>query len=144
MWPDLYSTCGSGKKAGKGMITQQRHCAKNLKQIFPEIKLRGLVHNSYIHVSVSDLYISTISGCSQIGEPIVGIYKLLTYTRMWKLERRPRSFLSVLGIFFPDFRYSIITAHFFLWSRPQGRLVRRLELYSGDIQYSTVYVLHIP
>jgi len=80
VWPDLYSTCGSGKKAGKGMITQQRHCAKNLKQIFPEIKLRGLVHNSYIHVSVSDLYISTISGCSQIGEPIVGIYKLLTYT----------------------------------------------------------------
>ncbi len=29
--------------------------------IFPEMKLRGLIPNSYIHVSVSDLYISRIS-----------------------------------------------------------------------------------
>ncbi len=36
------------------------HCSKNFKQIFPDMKLRGLVPNSYIHVSVSDLYIPTI------------------------------------------------------------------------------------
>ncbi len=34
--------------------TLQRHCTKNSKQIFPEIKLRGLVGNSYIHVSESN------------------------------------------------------------------------------------------
>ncbi len=28
--------------------------------VFPEMKLRGLVPNSYIHVSVSDLYIPRI------------------------------------------------------------------------------------
>jgi hypothetical protein len=28
------------------------HCAENSKQIFPEMKLRGLVPNFYIHVSV--------------------------------------------------------------------------------------------
>jgi hypothetical protein len=47
------------------------------------MKLRGLVPNFYIHVSVSDLYISLISPQTQyskIGEPIVGIYKSLIET----------------------------------------------------------------
>ncbi len=35
----------------------QRHYTENLKQIFPEMKLHGLIPNSYIHVSVSDLYV---------------------------------------------------------------------------------------
>jgi hypothetical protein len=35
----------------------QRHNTGNLKQIFPEKELRGQSPNSYIHVSVSDLYI---------------------------------------------------------------------------------------
>ncbi len=39
----------------------QTHCTENSKQIFPEKKLRGLVPNSYIHLSVSDLYIVTTS-----------------------------------------------------------------------------------
>jgi len=34
--------------------TLQRHCTENWKHIFPEMKLRTLVQNSYIHVSVSD------------------------------------------------------------------------------------------
>ncbi len=38
----------------------QRHSTENSKQIFPEMKLRGLVPNSYIRVSVSDLYIPMI------------------------------------------------------------------------------------
>jgi hypothetical protein len=36
------------------------HFTENLIYIFPEIKLRGLAPNSYIHVSVSNLYIPTI------------------------------------------------------------------------------------
>jgi hypothetical protein len=34
--------------------------SKNTKHIFPEMKLRGLVPNSYIQVLVSDSYILTI------------------------------------------------------------------------------------
>ncbi len=37
------------------------HCTENPFYVFPEMKLRGLDHNSYIHVSVSDLYIPWIS-----------------------------------------------------------------------------------
>ncbi len=37
----------------------QRHCTKNWKQIFPAMKLCGLVPKSYI-ISVSDLCIPTI------------------------------------------------------------------------------------
>ncbi len=33
------------------------HCIKNPIYVFPEMKLRGLVPNSYIQESVSDLYI---------------------------------------------------------------------------------------
>jgi hypothetical protein len=35
----------------------QMHSTENSKQIFPEMKLRGVVRNFRIHVSVSDLYI---------------------------------------------------------------------------------------
>ncbi len=40
--------------------TLQRHNCENLKQIFPEKELDGLSPNIHIHVSVSDLYITTI------------------------------------------------------------------------------------
>jgi hypothetical protein len=53
------------------------HCTKNSKQIFPEMKLRGLFPSFYIHVSVSDLYIPAISlqtRYSKIGGPIVRLY----------------------------------------------------------------------
>jgi hypothetical protein len=63
------------------------HCPENLKQIFPEMKLRSHVPNFYKHVSVSDLlyilYIHAIGAQTQyrkIGGPIVGIHKLLTDT----------------------------------------------------------------
>jgi predicted nuclease of restriction endonuclease-like RecB superfamily len=67
------------------MCTLQMYCTENWKQIFPEIKLPGLVTNFYIHVSVSDLYIPTTGPQTQymyskIGEPIVGLYKSLTDT----------------------------------------------------------------
>ncbi len=70
---------------------------ENLKQIFPEMKLRRLVPNFYIHVSASDLYILMIGPhillyC--VCWPIVWIYKSLTDIWMWKLGTRQHSFIS--------------------------------------------------
>jgi hypothetical protein len=48
------------------------HCTENLKHIFPEMKLSGLVPSFYIHVSVSSLYIPTIS-LRQTGHGIIEI-----------------------------------------------------------------------
>jgi len=42
-------------------LALQRHCTKSSKQIFPEMKLPGLVPNSCIHESVSDLYSQDLS-----------------------------------------------------------------------------------
>ena len=42
-------------------LTLQRQNAENLKQIFPEKEYRGFSPNFRIHVSVSELYISTMS-----------------------------------------------------------------------------------
>ncbi len=36
------------------------HCTENPIYVIPEMKLRGLVPNFYIYVSVSDLYIPRI------------------------------------------------------------------------------------
>ncbi len=57
------------------------HCKENPIYVFPEKKLRGLIPNLYIHLSVSDLYIPLsvhLFSFSQIGRPTVGIYKSLT------------------------------------------------------------------
>jgi hypothetical protein len=55
-----------------------------LKQIFPEKEYRGLNPNFQIHVSVSELYISTMGLPFLLEEiqsgPILGIYKSLTDT----------------------------------------------------------------
>jgi hypothetical protein len=40
--------------------TAKLHCPKNLKQIFPETKLLGLIPNFNIHVSVNDQYVNAI------------------------------------------------------------------------------------
>jgi hypothetical protein len=58
------------------------HCKEDSICVFPEVKLRGLVPNFYIHTSVSNLYIpkirSTYFAAAKKGRPIVGIYKSLT------------------------------------------------------------------
>jgi hypothetical protein len=41
-------------------MSPKLHWIENPISVFPEMKLRGLVPNSYIHVSVSDLYIPRI------------------------------------------------------------------------------------
>jgi hypothetical protein len=78
LWSQLHGGGGGLNKAEMYFVrfALQRHCTENWKQKFPEKKLRGLVTNSYIHVSVSDLYILT----SRIGRPIVGIYESLIGT----------------------------------------------------------------
>jgi hypothetical protein len=71
------------EEKGKRMQNHEVHCTKNPIYVFPETKLRGLVPNSYINVSVSVLYIPRIGlpiWLQKIGRPILGIYKLLTDT----------------------------------------------------------------
>jgi hypothetical protein len=49
-----------GDATGPQMTTLQRQNAENFKQIFPEQEYRGLSPSFHIHVSVSELYISTM------------------------------------------------------------------------------------
>jgi hypothetical protein len=63
--------------------TLQRQNTEISKQIFPEKEYRGLSPNFHIHMSVSDLYIPTISMpflLEEICRPILGLYKSLTDT----------------------------------------------------------------
>jgi hypothetical protein len=57
----LFFTYILGQSIGRSIVKRfWTQCTKNSKQIFPEMKLRGLVPNFYIHISVSDLYIPMI------------------------------------------------------------------------------------
>ncbi len=88
--------------------SQTTHYKQDPIYVFPEMKLHSLVLNFHIHVSVSDLYIPMIGphiSCSRIDRPIVGIYKSLTDTWMWKLGTKPHSFISGIS----NFRYSVFT-----------------------------------
>jgi hypothetical protein len=54
---------------------------ENAIYVFPEMKLRGLVTNSYIYVSVGDLHIPgsvCLYGASKLGRPILGIFNSQT------------------------------------------------------------------
>jgi hypothetical protein len=58
------------------MAALQRQDTEFSKQIFPEKEYRGLGPNFHIHVSVSDLYISTIGLpilLEEICRPILGL-----------------------------------------------------------------------
>ncbi len=72
------------------------HTAKKFPfYVFLEKELRGLSPNFHIHVFVSDLCIPRIGphifSCRRIGRTIVGIYKSLTDTWMWKLRLKPHN-----------------------------------------------------
>jgi hypothetical protein len=61
----------------------QRTSTKNTKQIFTEMELRGHIPNFNMHVSGSDLYITTVGLpilLQEICGPILGKYKSLTGT----------------------------------------------------------------
>jgi hypothetical protein len=72
--------------------TLKRQNTEISKQIFLEKEYRGLSPNFHIHASVSDSYIPTISLpilLEEICRPIMGLYKSLTDTWLWKLGLRP-------------------------------------------------------
>ena len=71
----------------------QRQNTEISKQIFPEKEYWGLSPYFHIHASVSDLYIPTIGLpilLQEICRPILGLYKSLTDTWMWKLGLKPQ------------------------------------------------------
>ncbi len=80
-------------------------CTVPIETNIPRMKLRGLLANFCIHVSASDLYITTI-GPQMYYSKKGGIYKSLTYTSMQKLGTRP------LGIFVSNFRCSACLSSF--------------------------------
>jgi hypothetical protein len=69
--------------------TLQRQNTEISKQIFPEKEYRGLSPDFHIHASVGNLYIPTIGLpilMEEICRLLLGLYKSLTDTWMWKLE----------------------------------------------------------
>ncbi len=79
--------------------TLQRHNTENSKQIFPEKELSCLSPNFHIHVHVylSDFHFIfpvCLFCYRKICGRILGIYKSLTDTWMWKLGMRPRNSFS--------------------------------------------------
>jgi hypothetical protein len=57
--PNPGSTSVSSSRAASG-DTRSLHCKENPIHVFPEMKLRGLIPNLYILVSLSDLFIPKI------------------------------------------------------------------------------------
>ncbi len=81
------------------------NATKNPIYVFLFWELRHLSPNFHIHVSVSDLCIPRIGphiSCGRIGRSILGVYKSLTDTLMWKLGLWPRNSFSG-NIFVPIF-----------------------------------------
>jgi hypothetical protein len=74
--------------------TLQRINTENSKQIFSEKELLCHSPKFHIHVFVSDLYIPAMDLpilLQEICGLILGIFKSLTDTLMWKLGLRPRN-----------------------------------------------------
>jgi hypothetical protein len=90
-WPNGFrgihaSFCGrGGRGVGKAALDQRSI------YVFPEMKLRGLVPNSYIHVSVSDLYIPGIGHRYMNVE--IGRQNIII--RFWKYRGCKVSFLVI-------------------------------------------------
>jgi hypothetical protein len=88
----------------------QGHCTENSTQIFPEMKLHSLVPNSFIHVSVSDLYIARIDppfllqrhecGNWERGRAvsILGIHKSDLFCSAYIFKEVPVNFETVFAV----------------------------------------------
>jgi hypothetical protein len=90
-----------------------KHTAEDPIYVFPEMKLRSLVPNYHIHVSVSTFYIPTICPpilLQQIGGQIVGMYNRsqIHECRNWERGRA----VSFLGLFVSNFRYSVFAVQY--------------------------------
>ncbi len=84
---------------------QQLHCKDDPIYVIPDMKLRGLVPNFHIHVTVSDLYSHNRSTYFAAGRPTVGIFNRSHKHEFgnWEWGRA----VSFLGIFVSNFRYSV-------------------------------------
>ncbi len=97
----------------------QMHCTENSKQIFPERKLRGLVPNFYIHISVSDLYFTTIGLQTQdrkIGGPM---WEYINCSQIHECRNWERDCaVSFQGIVVSNFRCSVarLSTNFFRYN----------------------------
>ncbi len=90
-WAKFITELWSVERSVDGMKlhTLQRTNTEDLKQLFPEKKLRGHSPNFHIHVSLSDLYcIFPPSICLSFSRKYVD--RSLTDTWKWKLGLRPR------------------------------------------------------
>jgi hypothetical protein len=94
----------NGTVSGKTTITCELLCSysyytaktkcRKFETNIPRKGISGLSSNFHIHVAVSELYIPTMGLpflLEEICGPILGIYKSLTDTGMWKLGLRPRN-----------------------------------------------------
>jgi hypothetical protein len=70
-------------------------------------KLRGLVPNFHVHVSVSDLYIPTNGPPILLGRPITGIYINRSQIHVCRNWERGHA-VSSLEIFISNFRHSVV------------------------------------
>ncbi len=74
------------------------HCKEDPIYLFPEMKIRGLIPNFHIHVSVNDLFIPRIGPPIFLQQnrqiPIRGICKSITDIWILELGTRPSSFIS--------------------------------------------------
>jgi hypothetical protein len=71
--------------------TSNLHCTENSIYVFPEMKLHRIIPNSYIHVSVIDLYIPRIGRSIWLQHNMQinpGNIKLVADRRVWKLKDR--------------------------------------------------------
>jgi hypothetical protein len=93
----MHRTSYSMRSFSRIVAKSLEHCkwsaGRNLIYVFPEMKLlfpkqnnNVLSPSSYTHISVRDLFISSIFCCRKICGLILGIYKSLTDTWMWKWD----------------------------------------------------------
>ncbi len=83
----------SGRQKWVLTVHTAKKKGRKFKANIPRKGYRGLSPNFHIHVSVSQLYIPTMELpflLEEICGPILGKYKSLTDTWMWKLGLRPR------------------------------------------------------
>jgi hypothetical protein len=82
------------------------HCKEDLNNVFPEIKLRGLVPNFHFHTSVRAIFIYSQDRSTWFAGA-------KTADRSWDYIDRSQIYECInwdfLGIFFSNFRYSIFT-----------------------------------